>query len=63
MTLHIKTCKRCVMDTTDQKISFNQDGLCDYCQNFDKRIKKKILSAETIWGKTVLLSQLKTSTL
>jgi N-acetyl sugar amidotransferase len=38
----IKTCNRCVMDTTDEKISFNKDGLCDYCQNFDYRIKSKI---------------------
>lgn len=39
-----KVCVRCVMDSTDSKISFNKDGLCDYCQNFDLRIKKKINS-------------------
>lgn len=27
------------MDTTDSKISFDKNGLCDHCQNFDKKIK------------------------
>ena len=43
MKLPIKICTRCVMDSTDKKISFNNDGLCDYCQNFDSRIKNKII--------------------
>ena len=42
MNPHIKVCNRCVMDSTDKKITFNKDGLCDYCQNFDNRIKRKI---------------------
>ena len=32
-------CKRCVMDTTDSKISFNDKGICDHCQNFETNIK------------------------
>ena len=32
-------CTRCVMDTTDSKIVFDEDGVCDYCRNFDKNIK------------------------
>lgn len=32
-------CIRCVMDTTDSKISFDENGLCDHCRNFDKNIK------------------------
>ena len=31
-------CKRCVMDASDVKISFNEAGLCDHCQNFDDNI-------------------------
>ena len=42
MNSQIKICSRCVMDSTDKKISFNRYGLCDYCQNFDNRIKNKI---------------------
>ena len=32
-------CIRCVMDTTDSKITFDEDGVCDHCRNFDKKIK------------------------
>lgn len=34
-----KICNRCIMDTSDPKISFNDLGICDYCQNFDEIIK------------------------
>lgn len=32
-------CVRCVMDTTDSKITFDENGVCDHCRNFDKNIK------------------------
>lgn len=32
-------CCRCVMDTSDPNISFDSEGLCDYCRNFDTEIK------------------------
>ncbi|MBO6253151.1 MAG: hypothetical protein J6O49_05800 [Bacteroidaceae bacterium] len=31
-------CTRCVMDTTDSKIKFDENGVCDHCRNFDKNI-------------------------
>ena len=31
-------CTRCVMDTTDSKITFDENGGCDHCRNFDKNI-------------------------
>ena len=34
-------CKNCVMDTTDSKITFNNEGVCDHCQTFEKDIKPK----------------------
>ena len=27
------------MDTTDSKITFDAQGVCDHCRNFDKKIK------------------------
>ena len=27
------------MDTTDSKISFDENGICDHCRNFDEKIK------------------------
>lgn len=32
-------CTRCIMDTTDSKITFDEKGICDHCRNFDARIK------------------------
>lgn len=32
-------CTRCVMDTTDSKITFDENGVCDHCRNFDKNLK------------------------
>ena len=32
-------CSQCVMDTTDSKISFDENGVCDHCRNFEINIK------------------------
>ena len=32
-------CENCVMDTSDSGIVFDQNGICDYCLNFQKNIK------------------------
>lgn len=34
-----KICTRCIMDTSDPHIHFDQQGVCEYCQNFDEAIK------------------------
>lgn len=34
-----KVCSRCIMDTSDPNISFDSEGLCDYCRNFDAEIR------------------------
>lgn len=31
-------CTHCVMDTTDQKITFDEKGICDHCSNFYRSI-------------------------
>lgn len=31
-------CTRCVMDTTDSKISFDEHGVCDHCRSFDRDV-------------------------
>lgn len=36
---NFQRCTRCVMDTTDSKISFDENGICDHCRNFDEKIK------------------------
>jgi N-acetyl sugar amidotransferase len=32
-------CKNCVMDISDSRISFNNDGICDHCIDFNSNIK------------------------
>lgn len=32
-------CTQCVMDTTDSRIVFDEEGVCDHCRNFEKKIK------------------------
>lgn len=31
-------CSKCIMDTTDSNISFDERGWCDYCRNFHENI-------------------------
>lgn len=33
-----RVCSRCVMDTSDPDITFDSEGLCNYCLNFDSEI-------------------------
>lgn len=37
---HLKRCVRCVMDETDSQISFNAEGVCNYCEFFAKNLPK-----------------------
>lgn len=32
-------CSNCVMDTSDSKIKFDENGMCDHCHNFYENIK------------------------
>ncbi len=45
-TREYRQCLRCVMDTTDPEIVFDEDGFCNHCTEFlDKRIKHKYQGA------------------
>lgn len=37
-----KTCSRCIMDTSDPRISFDDNGVCCYCKLYDKRIENEV---------------------
>lgn len=39
MTRTYQICTRCIMDTSDPNIRFDEKGRCDYCENFDTIIK------------------------
>ena len=38
MEQEYQICKRCVMDTSDVDIKFDENGNCNHCNNFFKKI-------------------------
>ena len=39
MKREYQICKKCIMDTSDPHIHFDEQGVCDYCNNFENAIK------------------------
>ena len=37
---HKQRCNRCVMDTSDPEIIFDENGVCNHCEKFDREINK-----------------------
>jgi N-acetyl sugar amidotransferase len=37
-----KICNRCVMDTTIKVINFDENGICNYCKNYDYRVATEV---------------------
>lgn len=44
MTRKYQICTRCVMDTTDPAIVFDNEGVCNHCYTHDSEIRKKVFS-------------------
>lgn len=42
MSENIRTCSRCVMDTTATEIEFYDDGRCNFCRNYDEDITRDL---------------------
>ena len=40
-------CVQCVMDNSDPEITFDAEGVCSHCENFDKAIKLAIIHQDT----------------
>jgi len=34
----VEICKRCVMDQSDPKIWFDDEGICNHCRNYDEKV-------------------------
>ena len=41
LTRPYQMCKRCVMDTTDPEITFDENGICNHCREFDAVTSKR----------------------
>lgn len=42
MTRPYQICTRCIMDTTDIEIQFDEQGICNYCKKYDKRAQNEL---------------------
>lgn len=41
-----KICTRCIMDTSDPGISFNDEGVCNHCQKYDRELPKRLFKGK-----------------
>ena len=41
-----RICSRCVMDTTDPEIIFNENGECNHCKRYDERARRDLHTDE-----------------
>lgn len=39
-------CSRCVMDTTDKEIVFDENGICNHCKGYFEKIKTRVFKGE-----------------
>ncbi len=39
-------CTRCLMDTSDPEIQFDEQGVCNHCHDYDRLIQQRVMSGE-----------------
>jgi N-acetyl sugar amidotransferase len=37
-----RICTRCIMDTSDAEISFDEDGVCNHCHEYERRVAAEV---------------------
>ena len=42
LTTNYQVCTRCIMDTSDPDIAFDENGVCIHCMNYDQRIRHEL---------------------
>ena len=46
MNQEYQQCQRCIMDTSDEDITFDENGICRHCQSFDEEKEYRLFSKE-----------------
>jgi N-acetyl sugar amidotransferase len=46
MTKKYQICNRCVMDTTDPEIQFDENGICNHCRQYDESVKSLVFDSD-----------------
>lgn len=44
MTSEYKICTRCLMDTSDPEIQFDDKGVCNHCHDYDRMMTQKVIT-------------------
>lgn len=47
MVSEYRICTRCLMDTTDPDIQFDEQGVCNHCHDYDRLIQQRVLKGES----------------
>jgi len=54
MAREYQICSRCIMDTTDEEIQFDEQGVCNYCRTFDTQGRPVLERSHSEHGKKML---------
>lgn len=46
MTEHYQICAKCIMDTTDPDIQFDDNGVCHHCTTYERELPKRLYRGE-----------------
>ena len=46
MSSEYRMCARCVMDTTDPDIVFDENGVCNHCHTYDRMVREYVVDGE-----------------
>lgn len=46
MSSEYRMCTRCVMDTTDPDIVFDENGVCNHCYTYDRMVREYVVDGE-----------------
>ncbi|MBV6402502.1 MAG: hypothetical protein CNIPEHKO_02814 [Anaerolineales bacterium] len=46
MSSEYRICARCLMDTTDPNIVFDENGVCNHCHDHDRLMKQKVVTGK-----------------
>ncbi|MBP6755518.1 MAG: N-acetyl sugar amidotransferase [Bacteroidia bacterium] len=62
MNTNYKICTRCIMDTSDPEIFFDEDGVCNHCHRYDVELPKRVFQGKIAKEKlTQIINKIKRS--
>jgi N-acetyl sugar amidotransferase len=46
MERNYQICTRCIMDTSDPEIQFDEQGVCNHCHDYDRLVEQRVIAGE-----------------